>query len=281
MFLANSACLSDQQCGVIDRFVHNGGTLIATHQTSLLDELGEERGNFGLAELCGLDYAGPAADGKDHAVAYVLQDEALASEFGPFMCFTGRVSKVVPKQGMELEVLATRCSIEGPNPVDHYDPNGEFDSGEPVITVRQVGAGQAIYINGDVGGSFERNPYPALKRFVARIVERVPPPIAIQAPKTVEVTAAVRESGELLVHLINNPAPHLPNSIGGAAATHFFVEEVTPVHDIEIRFNDFDVAEARLPLAGVELEVSGKVPAVTVPRVDLHEVVVVDLKETV
>ena len=279
LFLSNSACLSDQQCGAIEGFVHNGGTLIATHQTSLLDELGQKRENFGLAELFGLDYAGPAADGDDHAVVYVLQDQSLATEFGPLMCFTGRASKMTPRGGAELEVLATRCSIDEPNPVDHYDRHGEFDSGEPVVTVRQVGKGQAIYINGDVGGSFERNPYPALKRFVARIVERVPPPIAIQAPKTVEVTAAKRESGELLIHVINNPAPHLPNSIGGASSTHFFVEEVTPVHDIELCFNDFEVAAARLPLAGVALEVAGGGSSVTVPRVHLHEVVVAKLKE--
>ena len=47
---------------------------------------------------------------------------------------------------------------------------------------------------------------------------------------------------------------------------------------MEICFNDFDVDAARLPLAGVELKVRGSVPSITVPRVELHEVVVVDLK---
>ncbi len=278
LFLSNSVCLSGKQCAAVENFVHQGGTLIATHQTSLLDEIGVPRDNFGLAELFGLDYAGLEAEGKDHAVVYVLQDQNLIDEFGPFMCFTGRASSVTPRAGSELGVIATRCSIEAPNPVDHYDPNGEYDSGDLVITVRPAGEGEVIYINGDVGGSFERNPYPALKRFVARIVERVTPPIEVRAPKTIEVTAAIRESGELQVHLINNPAPHLPDSIGAAASTHFFVEEPMPVHDVDICFNDFDVDTARLPLAGVELEVRGSVPSITVPRVELHEVVVVDLK---
>ena len=35
-----------------------------------------------------------------------------------------------------------------------------------------------------------------------------PIPISFQAPGSVEVTAAMCETGELMVPLVNNPAPH-------------------------------------------------------------------------
>ena len=58
LFLSNSACLSDAQCEAIAAYVDGGGTLIATCQTSLLDELGYDRGRFGLEKVLGVEYAG-------------------------------------------------------------------------------------------------------------------------------------------------------------------------------------------------------------------------------
>jgi len=56
--LANIACLSDSECASIRAFVRNGGAIVATGETSLYDEMGAERKNFGLADLFGCDYAG-------------------------------------------------------------------------------------------------------------------------------------------------------------------------------------------------------------------------------
>ena len=137
---------------------------------------------------------------------------------------------------------------------------------------------RTIYISGDVGRSYHHTPYPALKRFVARLVETAPPPIAFRAPKVIEVTAARRGPGELLVHLLNNAAVPLPEDTP-QVATHFYVEEVNPIHDIEVIFNAFQVKSARMPLADLELEVVGEPARVTVPRVDLHEVVLVEVEE--
>ncbi len=278
LFLSNSSCLSNQQCGAIRGFVKEGGTLIATHETSLLDELGRRRPNFALADLFGLDYCGPAAKDEVHGVLYVLHDRILKRNFGQFMCFTGRESLVALRKGGKAEVLATQSSLMGPNPVDQFDPGRPCDSGVPAVVVHQVGKGRVIYLNGDVGGSFESNPYPALKRFVACLVERAAPPISVVAPRVIEVTAATVRPGEMVIHLLNNPAPSLPAHISPEeASTYFYQEEVIPVCGIEITFTAFQVKSARMPLAGVELDVVGGPPRVTIPQVDLHEVVTVEL----
>ena len=51
--LPNIACLSDAQCAQLSAFVHRGGALIATLETSLYDERGRRRPDFGLASLFG------------------------------------------------------------------------------------------------------------------------------------------------------------------------------------------------------------------------------------
>src|SRR6185503_17268528 len=58
LILPNIVALSDSPCQQLRDFVASGGSLIATHETSLCDEWGVRRKNFGLAELFGVDFGG-------------------------------------------------------------------------------------------------------------------------------------------------------------------------------------------------------------------------------
>src|SRR5262245_59641196 len=50
LILPNIACLSDAQCAQLRAFVQRGGGIVATHETSLYDEQGNKRKDFGLAD---------------------------------------------------------------------------------------------------------------------------------------------------------------------------------------------------------------------------------------
>src|SRR5256886_2013101 len=56
LILPNIAALSDMQCEQLRRYVSRGGSLLATHETSLYDEWGVRRKNFGLADLLGVKF---------------------------------------------------------------------------------------------------------------------------------------------------------------------------------------------------------------------------------
>ena len=58
LILPNIAALSDAQCASLRAFVEQGGGLVATYQTSLFDEWGVQRNDFGLASLFGASCAG-------------------------------------------------------------------------------------------------------------------------------------------------------------------------------------------------------------------------------
>jgi len=58
LILPNIAALSDEQCGQLKEFVKNGGSLISTHETSLYDEWGVRRPDFGLGEMFGVRWSG-------------------------------------------------------------------------------------------------------------------------------------------------------------------------------------------------------------------------------
>ncbi len=60
LLLPNLAALSDRQCEQLRRYVARGGSLLATHQTSLYDEEGRPRTDFGLGDVFGVRLKSPA-----------------------------------------------------------------------------------------------------------------------------------------------------------------------------------------------------------------------------
>jgi hypothetical protein len=62
LIMPNVAALSDEHAGIIHNWVAAGGKLIATFQTSLFDEFGVQREDFGLADLFGIGYSGTTAN---------------------------------------------------------------------------------------------------------------------------------------------------------------------------------------------------------------------------
>src|SRR5262249_35826456 len=58
LILPNIAVLSDDQCRQLRAFVERGGGLVATYETSLHDEQGNRRADFGLADLFGASFRG-------------------------------------------------------------------------------------------------------------------------------------------------------------------------------------------------------------------------------
>jgi hypothetical protein len=56
VILPNTVCLSDSEIQSIKNYVLNGGIIIATGKTSLCNEWGLHRKNYGLADVFGVDY---------------------------------------------------------------------------------------------------------------------------------------------------------------------------------------------------------------------------------
>ena len=305
LFLSNSACLSSEQCGVIKKFVNSGGTLIATHETSLLDELGQRRDNFALSDVFGVNYVGLQDSEAVPGSVYLPQDKTLSSlldyliiastttsiptyaggatVFLSTATFAGQESSVSLKPGADVQVLCSRSQLKRDNPMSNFNPQDHFNSSEPAVVLHRFGQGQSIYISGDVGGGYMHNPYPPLKRFVARLVRTALPPIEFEAPEALQVTAAYRSPDELMIHLVNNPTPLLPWRISNIDKynkdmnTFHYLNEVNPINNVRIQINDLKVKSARLPLENQTLDLTENCSTIIVPEIKFHQVVLLEL----
>ena len=58
LVLPNAACLSQRALDAIRIFIREGGGLVAMHESSLCNEFGDRRADFGLADLFGCHFRG-------------------------------------------------------------------------------------------------------------------------------------------------------------------------------------------------------------------------------
>lgn len=77
LILPNIAALSDAQCDALRTFVKNGGSVIATYETSLYDEWGVRRKDFGLADVFGVSWTGRGEGPMQNS--YLRLEHATAS----------------------------------------------------------------------------------------------------------------------------------------------------------------------------------------------------------
>ena len=94
VYLPNAACLSDAQCAMLRDYVTAGGTLIATHLTSVADEHGKMRANFGLADLFGVRYAG-RLEGPMHNSYLRLEADAATGARHPILAGLDATPRII------------------------------------------------------------------------------------------------------------------------------------------------------------------------------------------
>ena len=128
LVLPNASALSNAQTRQIRRFVNAGGTLIATGKTSLYDETGARRSDFGLSETLGVSYVSDVA--SPHTILSSTKSLVGQSLGESFANETEHVK--VRVTSASLRVLAQARDAAG--------------NLSPSVTVNHHGRGRAIHI---------------------------------------------------------------------------------------------------------------------------------------
>jgi hypothetical protein len=295
LILPNTICLSDVQLANIQRFVAAGGGLVAMHESSLSDEFGTPRSDFGLAELFQASYAG----NEDHTAwwphfektarfmlrpHYVTDasefDEVLREE-NSVLDFIGFVAKIRPKP--QAEVLGVYGN-DRDRLVKARDENRIVDGTNPFLLAvnENVVGGRVVYFSGAIGQSNFISPYHYQRQLLARSImwvcrENVSP-IAVHAPMCVQTNFFAQRNGKrLIVHLLNEINTSAGRALpeGGPPAR----EEVVPISGIQVVFHGQSIKQVRLEPEGIDLNVSQieSKSIVTIPKLRLHSMVVAEV----
>jgi hypothetical protein len=281
LVLADAAALSDAQCAALRAFVDRGGSVLATFATSLYDELGRRRDNFGLADVFGVSFAGRVdgpmqnsylgldadpATGKRHAILDGLDDTpriingVFRVDVTPQVDFPSPVTLIPSYPDLPME--------------DVYPRVPKTETRE--LYLRDLGRSRVVYIPWDIDRTFWEvmcvDHGRLLKNAVAWAANE-PPPVEIGGCGVVDV-AVWRQRGSMTVHLVNLTNPMMMKGP---------LREVIPVGPLTARIR----IPAGVRATKVQLLTAGTAPrvqeaagllTVTVPSVDVHEVIAIDLQ---
>ncbi|MDQ3655443.1 MAG: family 10 glycosylhydrolase [Chloroflexota bacterium] len=153
LVLANAERLSDEQCAVISSWVEAGGSLVAAYQSSLLDETGQSRANFGLADVLGVDLVKPSRGPvKNNYMALTGEHRLHAGLVGAQRIIGGtHLLEVSAREGAEVPF---RFIPDFPDlPMEEVYPREE--PSVPAIVTRQSPAGgRVVYFGFNIGSLF-------------------------------------------------------------------------------------------------------------------------------
>jgi hypothetical protein len=274
LVLPNIAALSDAQCKQLVEYVHNGGRIVATHETSLYDEWGVQREDFGLSELFGCSYAGRTdknvrnsylATPPGHALTRGLEDTPR------IIGATGYVT-VKPHGGDAASPLMLIPSYPD-LPMESVYPR-DTTTRISMAHCREIGRGRVVYLPMDIDRCFWQVMNPDHQKILRNAVEWAAdeePFVNVAGPGVLDI-ACWRQPDAITVHLVNLTNPML------LRAPFSELIEAGP-YRVELTLPpDFVVKKVHSLASGADLAVSrtDRKLTVEVPRILLHEVLAID-----
>ena len=282
LILPNIAALSDAQCDRLREFVKNGGSLIATYETSLHDEWGAKRKNFGLWDLFGVSFKG-RTEVPLHNSYLRLEHEAFPGH--PLLEGLEDAPRII--NGVwRLEVEEKSTFPERPVtlipsypdlPMEKVYPRvSKTDKAEIYLRDPGSGAGRVVYFPWDIDRTFwEVQCVDHLKLLRNAVNWATPeePPVTVTGPGVLDVTVW-RQRQSMTVHLVNLTNPMMMKGP---------IRELIPIGPQQVRLR----LPARTRARTIRLLAANRTPPVkregqflylTVPSILDHEIVAVDLQ---
>jgi hypothetical protein len=279
LILPNITRLSNVQCDQLGKFVQGGGSLLATFETSLYDEAGNERIDFGLSDLFGVSYD-KAVEGPMQNSYLRLRSDPATNKFHPVL--EGLEDAVRIINGIYRVKVIPRTTFPSPVTLIPTYPDLPMEDVYTRITdtdirelyLREKGKSRVAYFPWDIDRSFWQYmtlDHSKLLNNTIRWTLNEDPIVTVKGPGIIETTMW-RQKDSMAVHLVNMTNPMLMKGP---------FRELLPV-DVEVSIkipDNLNVTGVSLPMRDEEPQYTTKngLITLTVTQIFDHEIIGVDL----
>jgi hypothetical protein len=273
--LANVANLSDAQCAQLKEFVERGGGIVATHETSLYDERGRRRNDFGLVGIFGASFAGNVIERQQNAYLN-LEDHshpllAGLQDAGRMIHGVKRVEIRTPP-GLRAPLMTVPTYPDLPME-EVYQRETQTDICG--VLARSHGAGRVVYFPWDIDRTFwevMNQDQGIVLANAVRWAANEEQPLSVEGPGVLDI-ALWKQQSSVTAHLVNLSNPMMMKGP---------FREILPVGPQKVRIQLPDGIKARavrLLVSGTKAQwrQTGAWVETTTPSIGLHEVVAIDL----
>jgi hypothetical protein len=268
LLLPNIAMLSDRQCQQIRDYVQSGGSIMASFETGLYDENLNQRADFGLADMLGINKAGDVIGTVGNAYyGRIERQHPILEGFSNTNWLPGAQNRM-PLKPVQNPVLTVVPGFVRYPPELAYPPVSH--SGEPAVVLRETGSSRTAYFPGDIERSYWLTGHGDLLRLLHNTIrwitrdERI---VQVEGEGFIEMFSWETTPG-YAVHLLNytNPNTH-----------HGWMESIYPLGPQTVRMQlpqSVRVKSIELLKAGrsVAFGLESQVLRFTIPRVEDYEV---------
>ncbi|HWB82730.1 MAG TPA: alpha-amylase family protein [Bryobacteraceae bacterium] len=277
LLLPNVTALSDAQCEQIRQFAARGGSVLATFETSLHDERGVERRDFGLSNLFGVHFTGSVQRQVSNSYMAINREtgHAILKDLETFGHIINTTQHVDVRAAVDFPAPPlTRIPSYPTLPMEEIFPR-EPKTNIPEVFLRDMGRSRIVYFPGDIDRTFWQGMAPDHGTLLRNAVEwalNEEHPVTVSGSGILDV-ACWRQENSLTVHLVNLTNPMMLRSA---------FRELLPVGQqrVSLRLPPGKPARAvRLLASGLTLPVTQSAGRVTftIPSVLDHEVAAIDL----
>jgi hypothetical protein len=273
LLLPNIAMLGDRQCEQIRDYVHSGGSVMASFETSLYDENLKQRVDFGLADLFGISKAGDAIGTNGNAYyGRMERSHPVLAGFGDTNWLPGAQNRLPLKPAPDPVLTVVPGFVQYP-PELAYPPVPHSD--EPAIVLRETGFSRLAYFPGDIERTFWLTGHADLLRLLhntIRWITRDESVVRVEGDGFIEMFAWETTAG-YSVHMLNYT---------NANAHHGWLNSVYPLTPQRVGMRlpgGAKVKAVELLRAGtrVPFRLESEVLTFNVPRVEDYEVAAVTI----
>jgi hypothetical protein len=280
LILPNIAALSTKQNEQLTDYVNRGGSIVATHETSLYDEWGVRRNDFGLASLFGASFDG-GVEGPMQNSYLNLEKDPANGRFHPLLSGFEDATRII-NGAYRVKVKATDPGAYAPLtlipsypdlPMEEVFPP-PLKTKEPAVFLRQVGRGRVVYFPFDLDRTFWEVldvDHGKLLRNAVLWAAKDPQPVTIKGPGVLDISIWTQKDS-MTVHLVNLTNPMMMKGP---------IRDVipAPAQQVSIRIPEGKrVGKVHFLVANVEAphrQANGQIE-LTVPSIGVHEVIAVD-----
>lgn len=212
--LPNVLMMDEEECAAFRDYVRGGGKLYASRFSSLVSTDGRYLEDFMLGDVFGAQYAGETSENFTY-IAPAPGQEALVGAGYSYAHPPGLEDRQVRIAARPGAHVPGELVLPWTDPADatrfasiHNNPPGRY-TGQPAIVHHHYGAGEAIYVGGDIEGSEN------CRALFINLLQRMQATwsFASNAPKAVEITLFHQaKERRWLVNLINfqQALPNIP-----------------------------------------------------------------------